>query len=285
MEDNKIQQPHDNNKIITDTLSENEKEQTEIQQKSNKNSKKKLWIIIGIIAGIIVAVCIVVGVLAANDTSDDNSCPVGEYRVCGPLDNGESACGCDSDPYVSLKPIIYLYPENELDVTVRLGAPEKITASYPKYINGWNVTAYPNGDLVDKSSGDKLYSLYWEGKRDTSKLNLATGFVVKGEDSAEFLEEKLETLGLNYKEKEEFIVYWLPKLEANKYNYIYFATAEEIASDMPLEFSVQPDTLIRVSMVFEGLDEYIEIEEQALTPAPERSGFTVVEWGGTDLTK
>lgn len=30
-------------------------------------------------------------------------------------------------------------------------------------------------------------------------------------------EEKLEILGLNYKETEEFIVYWLPKLEQNEY--------------------------------------------------------------------
>ena len=75
----------------------------------------------------------------------------------------------------------------------------------------------------------------------------------------------------------------MPKLEANKYNYIYFATAEEIAKDMLLELSVEPDTMIRVSMIFEGLDDYVEVPEQVLTPAPERKGFTVVEWGGTEL--
>ena len=35
-------------------------------------------------------------------------------------------------------------------------------------------------------------------------------------------------LGLNDREAEEFIVYWLPKLEENKYNLIRFETAEEI---------------------------------------------------------
>ena len=64
-----------------------------------------------------------------------------------------------------------------------------------------DITAYPNGDLVDKSSGNKLYSLYWEGERDTSKLDLATGFVVKGKDAASFLEEKLEVLGTKLSEK------------------------------------------------------------------------------------
>ena len=52
---------------------------------------------------------------------------------------------------------------------------------------------------------------------------------------------------------------------------------------MPLEFSVQPDTIIRVGMIFKGLDGYKNVEEQALKPAPERNGFTVVEWGGTEL--
>jgi hypothetical protein len=37
-------------------------------------------------------------------------------------------------------------------------------------------------------------------------------------------------------------------------------------------------------MIFEGLNEYRKVEEQVLAPTPERNGFTVVEWGGTDLT-
>jgi hypothetical protein len=99
------------------------------------------------------------------------------------------------------------------------------------------------------------------------------------------LEEKLDYLGLNYKEKEEFIVYWLPKLEQSNYNFIHFATEEEINSEMPLELSVRPDTTIRIRMIFKGLDGRKEVEEQKLEPAPKRSGFTVVEWGGTELRK
>ena len=33
---------------------------------------------------------------------------------------------------------------------------------------------------------------------------------------------------------------------------------------------------------FKGLDEPIEVEEQRLDPAA-RAGFTVVEWGGTEI--
>ena len=108
------------------------------------------------------------------------------------------------------------------------------------------------------------------------------GFVIKGEDSAKFLEEKLELLGLNYKEAEEFIVYWLPKLESNKYNYIRFASDEEIERNMPLEVSGNPDSVIRVVMTYKGLKRPIEVKEQEII-TPERNGFVVVEWGGTEI--
>ena len=64
------------------------------------------------------------------------------------------------------------------------------------------------------------------------------------------MEEKLAVLGLNYKESEEFIVYWLPKLEKNKYNYIRFQTMDEINRTMELDIDPKPDTLIRVMMKF-----------------------------------
>ena len=289
MENNEIKQPQDDEALMTDASSRGEEEQTNTQtnakQEPKKSSKKKQLIIIGIIVGIIAAVGVTVGVLAANGVFSEDSCPAGQYRVCGPLPEGEQACGCSTKRNAVLKPIIYLYPKEETEIVVRLGAPENLTSSYPKYTDGWDVIAYPDGALIDKTTGNKLYSLYWEGAKNNDDFDKTTGFMVKGADSAKFLEEKLEILGLNYKEKEEFIIYWLPKLEAHEYNYIYFATEEEIEKEMPLELSVEPDTLIRVRMIFEGLDEYKEIKEQELVPAPERNGFTVVEWGGTNMTK
>ena len=96
------------------------------------------------------------------------------------------------------------------------------------------------------------------------------------------VEEKLEVLGLNELEAEEFIVYWLPRLQENEYNFIRFATMEEINRNMPLEFSIEPDTLIRVLMEFKPLDNYLEVPEQKLETR-ERNGFVAVEWGGVEL--
>ncbi|MGN1329950.1 MAG: hypothetical protein ACI4VN_01255 [Clostridia bacterium] len=184
-----------------------------------------------------------------------------------------------------LKPIIYLYPEEETQVTIKLGKPESLTCTYPKYEeeSGWKVTAKPDGTLTYDKTGQELYSLYWEGKNNIDiNIDETEGFVIKGEESSKFLEEKLEKLGLTPRESEEFIVYWLPKLEANKYNFIRFETIEKINEEMPLEIEPKPDTVIRILMEFRGLDEYKEVKEQKIE-TPERKGFVVVEWGGTEL--
>ena len=44
-----------------------------------------------------------------------------------------------------------------------------------------------------------------------------------------------------------------------------------------------PDTLIRVFMTYKASENYVELSAQELT-APSRTGFTVVEWGGTEIT-
>ena len=188
-------------------------------------------------------------------------------------------------PDVVLKPIIYLYPESEAEIEITLGAPDRLTTTYPKYQDGWRVIARPDGTLTDLKTGRELYSLYWEGIRNYTP-DLSEGFIVKGEDSATFLEEKLDYLGLNAKESEEFIVYWLPKLESSPYNLIKFESKETVEHDMPIIVTENgkertPDTLIRVRMVYKPLEYSIDVTEQQLHPAPTRHGFTIVEWGGT----
>ena len=181
------------------------------------------------------------------------------------------------------KPVIYIYPEKEKDVEVKLGKPELLTTTYPKYNNGWNVLAKTDGTLIDKENKREYYCLYWEGinlKKYTNKFE--NGFLIEGKDVAQFLEEKLKILGLNEKEAQEFIIYWLPKMEQNKYNYIRFEEKEEINNYMPLTINPVPDTVIRIMMEWKALDEKIEIPEQQLN-AVVRNGYTVIEWGGTEI--
>ena len=192
--------------------------------------------------------------------------------------NYEAVNNVACDPNVSYKPLIYLYPEQEMNVTVKLGNPGLLTTTYPKYNNSWNVLALPDGTLYD-TNNRYYYGLYWEDLNDIEE-EFNDGFVVSRDDSIKFLEEKLAILGLNDREINEFIIFWLPKLEENEYNLIRFASKDVIDSEMSLDINPKPDTVIRVLMEYKPLDKKINIKEQTLTKV-DRYGFTVVEWGGT----
>ena len=264
----------ENNKEEVLNQLENDEESSSKLEKDNgkKSLNVKLYIVLIILAIVVVTIGVVMIYFICENKSctENNSNNVNKFLQDSKFD------------VIEYKPIIYLYPTEEKQVSVQLGYKEKIICSYPKYTTGWNVIAQPNGDLKDIDTNKNLYSLYYESDNVVKFKIEKDGFIIKGEDSAEFLEEKLKILGLTDRETEEFIIYWLPKLEANKYNYIRFATREEIDANMPLTITPEPDTTIRILMEYKGLENPIEVEEQSLEKT-ERKGFVAVEWGGTEI--
>lgn len=189
---------------------------------------------------------------------------------------------CKDNMYEVKKPIMYIYPTYDTDLSITFNNADNLTHTYPKYNNGWNVHVTTDGNIYDYNTKKNYYALYWEAL-DNSKVN-SDGFVVKGSETIKFLEEKLSLIGLNEREINEFIIYWIDELENNKYNFISFRTTNDINEYMPISFSVKVDTLIRVVMDYIPLDEYIEVNEQKLNSV-DRNGFTVVEWGGRKIEK
>ena len=178
------------------------------------------------------------------------------------------------------KPVIYLYPEEKTEVAVKLDYDGELTATYPNYRNGWQVMAMPDGTLYDRFDGREYSYLFWEGTC-PGAYDLSKGFVVKGEDTKDFLQEKLAFLGLTPREYNEFIVYWMPLMQDHPYNLISFQ--QEAYTDLArLDISPAPDSILRVFMAYQPLDEPIEMEPQQLEPFI-RTGFTVVEWGGAQI--
>ena len=187
-----------------------------------------------------------------------------------------SAC---REEQAAAKPVIYLYPEEETAVTVKLDYAGALTCTYPAYGDGWAVTACPDGTLTD-DAGQTYSYLYWEGT-DTIAYDFSQGFCVAGTDTAAFLEDALAQLGLTRREANEFIVYWLPRMEGNAYNLIAFQSGD-YTDHARLTISPEPQSVLRVFMAWQALEEPVEIEPQDL-PSFARTGFTVVEWGGTQV--
>ena len=177
------------------------------------------------------------------------------------------------------KPVLYLYPEKTTEIRVTLDFNGALTTTYPKYLTGWKVLAEPDGTLTDESGKTYNY-LYWEGES-TVKYDMTEGFCVKGEDTAQFLEKALAGLGLTRREANEFIVYWLPLMEKNNYNVISFQT-KTYEENAKLYIDPKPDTVIRIFMTWYGSKKFVEVSPQTLS-APERDGFVVVEWGGSEV--
>ena len=181
---------------------------------------------------------------------------------------------------VPLKPLIYLYPETKSEISIKLNYSGKLAHTYPSYPEaGWKVTAEPDGTLWDEK-GMEYYGLFWEGETGT-KLKANDGFVVEGKETAAFLEEKLAYLGLNRREANEFIMFWLPRMENNPYNLIHFSGLDYEKS-AELIITPKPETTIRVMMLTQPLSEKIQFPLQDLTSLKKtRKGYTAVEWGGS----
>ena len=183
------------------------------------------------------------------------------------------------------KPVIYLYPEQETKVNVQLTFNGTLISTYPTLPpEGWTVTAQPDGTLTDEEGRSYRY-LFWEGVADVD-WKQDSGFLVKAEDAREFLEQSLTQLGLNELEQNDFITYWLPKLEKNGESFVTFA-AEQYTDNAILTVTPQPDSVLRVQMLISKVDDsnraaFQKLLEQEL-PRFEREGFVLVEWGGTDL--
>lgn len=183
------------------------------------------------------------------------------------------------------KPVIYLYPLQKTDISVKLDFNWKITADYPKYnkeIGWWKVRAYPDGTIINKEDSKKYSYLFWEWKsKNNIKWNLSKWFVVKWKDTRKFLQKTLSKMWLTPREYNEFIVYWYPLMKDNPYNLIHFA-GKQYTNTAPLTITPKPNSMLRVFMVFKALDNRIDIEQQKIKPF-ERYWFTVIEWWGTEI--
>lgn len=199
-----------------------------------------------------------------------------DYYLCEAAAKDVQISTFEIQPGVAYKPVIYLYPESTSEISVKLDVNGELICSEPLYNDGWTVTATPDGILTDEN-GTYQY-LFWEADMSAVDFDMSEGFCVKGENSEEFFREKLSFIGLNEKEINDYLGFWLPYASANAYNYITFQT-DCYTDNAKLNITPAPDSVIRVYTVIKPLNEAIQTAEPTLEHF-ERTGFTVVEWGG-----
>ncbi|MBQ8920941.1 MAG: hypothetical protein IJ060_02110 [Oscillospiraceae bacterium] len=70
-------------------------------------------------------------------------------------------------------------------------------------------------------------------------------------------------------------------MEHNNYNLISFQS-DAYTDAAELDITPKPDSMLRVFMAYIPLEEEREIAPQTLVPF-DRTGYSAVEWGGTEL--
>lgn len=180
-----------------------------------------------------------------------------------------------SEPIPVKKPAVYLYPAEQMNVSVKVNVNGVLTLTDPEYNTGWNVNVKPNG-IID----NKYDYLFYEA--DLNKIELPEeGWVVEYGNLKDWFDEYLPKLGLNKKEKEQFEEYWLGKLRKANYYDIRILDNKFLSENMRLIIDPKPESILRLNFHFKPISIKTELK------APEikefiRKGFTVIEWGGID---
>jgi len=188
------------------------------------------------------------------------------------------------------KPVIYLYSDSELKTEIQFTCKGALTFTYPEYNDKWEITVNQN-KITEIKSGKTYPYLFWEAETNELEFEIENqtmnGFLIKTDSVVVFLENSLATLGLNSTEQTDFITFWAPRIISKPYALVQFFIDDlyqEKISEMTI--TPTPDAIRRVFMMFTPL----ESEEINLTVLPqklnsfERKGFTVVEWGGSEIS-
>lgn len=186
------------------------------------------------------------------------------------------------------KPAIYLYPEKAMPVNVKVRPQGFLTYTEPLYnsMTGWNVFADPSGTVTTMDHKQFEY-LYYESKiLDHAIQKPKNGYIIAFDHLEDFYTSVLPNLGLNKKETNDYITYWMKYLPKADFYFIGIMDKQSINAIEPLTIQPSPKTNIRVRLYYQALtreeaeEKQKTIQEPTLTAIPERQGFTMVEWGG-----
>ena len=124
----------------------------------------------------------------------------------------------------------------------------------------------------------KLNYLFYESVNpDLSQYN--KGWIIAQEDLEWFFLENMTATGFNEQEITDFTDYWIPILKDYQYYAIYPQYKEQLDRIIQLQFSKEPDNILRLIYTIKGLQANNIFLQEPEIPNFHREGFVVVEWG------
>lgn len=195
------------------------------------------------------------------------------FQSCEPVDEFDDS-DCDTCA-ILFKPNIYIYPIEIIQLSVTLSFPlgGRVITSIPEYGTGWNVTVDTNG-LID---GTYSYLFYESTQPDIWQESY--GWVIKTTELESFFKENMLDYGFKGQEIDDFIDYWIPHLDEYPFYSIYPQTKTLIKDAVKLDFSNQPDNLLRLFYVVKGHNIF---QNELIEPTIDnfkREGYFATEWG------
>ena len=186
--------------------------------------------------------------------------------------------------YMVKKPVIYIYPDVEMDIDVQVKPAGKMLFTYPQTRDQWKVHAQPSGDLtVDEQAYNYLF---WESEQKDVDVDWNFGFAVEATQVVEFLERSLSDFGMTSKEQADFITYWAPQMLKHPACAVHFIVNEDCNRFAELQITPAPEHIYRLYMIWKAIgniNDYNYFCTQKIQPI-NRLGYTVLEWGGVELT-
>ncbi len=192
------------------------------------------------------------------------------------------------------KPVIYFYPQKTTQINAQLEFDGELGFCYPSYNSacpndnvgrGWNFIADSSGNL--NFNGKTFNYIFWEGESKTPFRNAdyTRGLIINTDTLVSFFENSLTQIGLISPEIQDFITYWVPRMNKNKLNYIHFLFNDEYSKFAKLNVWPIPDNQLRMFMLWSKTEIETEtiITQQEL-PSFSRKGFHIVEWGGSEIS-
>jgi hypothetical protein len=185
--------------------------------------------------------------------------------------------------YTIEKPVLYIYPERTMEVSLNVLPKGKMRFTYPELKDEWQMTAHPDGEL--EIEGRSYPYLFWESENPVVHTNWEEGAVIARNEVVSFLESQLDFIGLNAQERTDFITYWAPRMMRHPHCAVHFLQNSACGQFADLIVLPQPDAINRVYILWAPIDNFEDntyLRPQKLQKI-NRLGFDILEWGGVQL--